>query len=869
MPLLRPAGAGRFRPDAMFHPHSLAVIGAGTPAGGQVMANLLAGGFEGAILPVAAGVGAVRGVFAWPSVADLPIAPDLAILCEDGPAAATLAALAARGTHAAVAVGMAEGLAGAAAATGVRVLGPGSFGVAAPGIGLNATRGHLAPLPGRIALVSQSASLTRAVLDWAEPNGVGFSHIVGIGGNVDVGFGIVLDWLSRDAATGAILLDVLRIKDRRAFLSAARAAARLRPMVAMRAGGRLLDPSGDADAALGAALRRCGVLMVPGLPDLLAAAETLTRARPVRGEALAIVTNATGGGRLAADAALRDGLQLARLGEETCGALARRHPRALADGAIVRIAPDAAGDLAEVATLLGGAREVGGVLVVHAPAGAADAAAIAAIAAASPTMKTPLLVAAMGETTGEPHRRTLAAAGVAVFPSPEQAVRGFLHLVQDRRNRAAARELPPRAVLAIAPNQDAVRRAFREARAAGASMLTQDAAMAVLAAYGIPVVPSRPAGTADAAVDAARALGFPAVLKRRRAGRPDPASRNDLALDLRDGAQVHAAAALMLERSGDEAGRGLLVQRQIGRARELLVRLSDDAEFGPIIGFGQGGTAAELMRDVALDLPPLNLPLAHALIARARVAATLGPLRDHPPANEEALADTLVRVSQLVVDFPEIAELTINPLFADADVLAADAWIRLRGAAEPPGRLAIPPYPAELAGRYEANGQSFTIRPIRPEDAAAHGEMFRRLTPDDIRFRFFSSLREMSAEQVARLTQIDYEREMAFIAVADTTGETVGVARLVRDMHGAEAEFAVVVQPDMKGRGIGRHLMERLIAWGRGEGIGEIVGQVLADNQPMLGFARRLGFSLHRKKGEEDVVEARLRLQPRHAEVTN
>jgi acetyltransferase len=860
MPLLPQAGVGRFRPDAMFLPRSLAVIGAGTPAGGQVMANLLAGGFEGAILPVDGGVGAVRGVFVWPSVAALPIAPDLAILCEDGPAEGTLAALAARGTHAAVAVGNAEGLAEAAATTGVRVLGPGSFGVAAPAIGLNATRGHLAPRLGRIALVSQSASLTRAVLDWAEPNGVGFSHIVGIGGNADVGFGIVLDWLSRDAATGAILLDLRRIKDRRAFLSAARAAARLRPMVAMRAGGRLLDPSGEADAALAAALRRCGVLMVPGLPDLLAAAETLTRARPARGEALAIVSNAIGGGRLAADAALRDGLQLARLGEETREALARRHPRALVDGAIVRTAPDTPGDLAEVATLLGGAREVGGVLVVHAPTGAADKAAIAAIAAASATMKLPLLVAAMGETTGEPQRRMLAAAGVAEFPSPEAAVRGFLHLVQDRRNRAAARELPPRAVLQIAPDRDAVRRAFRDAHATGGSMLAQAAAMAVLAAYGIPVVPSRPAATAEAAVDAARALGFPAVLKRRRAGRPDAASRNDLALDLRDAVQVRAAAALMLERSGDEGGRGLLVQQQIGRARELLVRLSDDAEFGPIIGFGQGGTAAELVREVALDLPPLNLPLAHALIARAPVAATLGPLRDHPPANEEALADTLVRVSQLVVDFPEIAEMVINPLFADAEVLAADAWIRLRAPADPPGHLAIPPYPAELAHRYESQGQNFTIRPIRPEDAAAHGEMFRRLTPDDIRFRFFSAVREMSAEQVVRLTQIDYEREMAFIAVADSTGETVGVARLVRDMGGAEAEFAVLVQPDMKGRGIGRHLLERLVAWGRTEGIGEIVGQVLADNHPMLDFCRRLGFSVHRKRGEEDLVEARLRL---------
>ena len=227
------------------------------------------------------------------------------------------------------------------------------------------------------------------------------------------------------------------------------------------------------------------------------------------------------------------------------------------------------------------------------------------------------------------------------------------------------------------------------------------------------------------------------------------------------------------------------------------------------------------------------------------------------------MADTLVRVSQLVVDFPEIAEIDINPLFADADgVLVADAWIRLRADGEPAGHLAIPPYPAELSGTYEAKGEVFTIRPIRPEDAAAHGEFFRRLTPEDIRYRFFSAMRELSPEQMARLTQIDYEREMAFVAVNDATGETVGVSRLVNDPEGGEGEFAVVVQPDMKGRGLARHLMQRLIDWGRSQGMAEIVGQVLSDNQPMLAFVRRLGFSVRRLPGEEDVVEARLPLQP-------
>jgi acetyltransferase len=866
---------GRFRPEALFRPGSVAVIGAFTPEGGQIMGNLLAAGFNGAVLPVGGGQRAVAGVLAYPSIASLPIVPDLAVICPgQTDVAEALAELGRRGNQAAVVVGMASGLKALARATGVRSLGPGSFGIAVPGIGLNATLAHLRPHAGRVALVSQSAALCRAVLDWAGPNGVGFSHIVGIGGNDDIGFGLVLDWLSRDPGTGAILLDIRRIKDARAFLSAARAAARLRPTVAIRAGGLLADPSGEADATLEAALRRCGVLCVFRLEDLLAAAETLTRSRPARSEAMAIVTNAIGPAMLAADAALRDGLRLAELTEPTREAIRLAVPAAFAPtverldfpprtGDIVYVGLDQPMKLAETALLLAEAREVGGVLVVHVPSGATDAAAIAAIQAAAKSITVPLLVCAMGETTGSPRRRQLAEAGVPVFAAPEQAVRGFLHLVQDRRNRAAARELPPSAVLRLAPDHAEVRRAFRRARAAGRLTLMQDEAMAVLAAYGVPTVPCRPATGADEAAEAARLLGFPVVLKRRRVERPDPAARGGVALDLNDADQVRAAARLLAGREAGADHPGFLVQRQVGRARELRLRLGEDPLFGPIIGFGQGGTAAQLLRDVAIDLPPLNLPLAHALIARTRVAATLGALHDQPAAAVDAVADTLVRISQLAVDFPEIGEMDVNPLFADAEgVLVADAWLRLRGEDAPPGRLAISPYPAELIGAFDAGGETLTIRPIRPEDAAAHAAFFQRWSPEDVRYRFFTVLRELSAEQVARMTQVDYEREIAFIAVRESTGETVGVSRLVREMNSAVGEFAVVVQSDLKGRGLASHLMQRLIAWGRARGITEIVGQVLADNHPMLNFVRHLGFTLRRLPDEDGLMEAKLELTP-------
>jgi acetyltransferase len=849
------AKPGKFRPDYLFHPHSVAVLGAATEAGEQVLGNLRAGGFAGPIL-------------AGATADELPVAPHLAVICTDpAEVPVAFAGLGRRGTTAAIVVGMAGGLRELARATGVRALGPGSFGIAIPGIGLNATRSHLAPKAGKIALVSQSAALCRAVLDWAEPNGVGFSHIVGIGGNDDIGFAPVLDWLSRDPGTGAILLDIRRIKDGRLFLSAARAAARLRPMVAMRAGGRLLDASGAADATLAAALRRCGVLCVTQLEDLLGAAETLTRARPARAEALAIVTNAIGPAWLAADAALRAGLPLAELTRETRAALAGvlpagsgpsvYRPDARAAGDLVYAGADNPIRLAETAALLGAAPEVGGVLVVHAPVGEADDMGMLAIAAAARAARAPLLVCAMGETTGAAHRRRLAAAGVPVFAAPEQAVRGFLHLVENRRNRAAALELPSSAVLRIAPDTPAVAAAFARARAAGRLTLTQDEAADVLAAYHIRPVPGRRVADAAEAQRAAEQLGYPVVVKRRRNEPPEQSARGSLVLDLRD-AEAVADAVRMLARHAEPGG--FLVQHQVGRKRELLVRMAEDAVFGPTIGFGQGGTAAAMFADVAVDLPPLNLTLARALIERTRVAKTLVALRDLPAANFEAVAETLVRVSQLVVDFSEIAELEVNPLFADAEgVQVADAWIRLRAADAAPGRLAIAPYPAELTGGYAAGGQHFTIRPIRPEDAEAHAQFFARLPREDVRFRFFSAMRELSPERMARLTQVDYDREIAFVAVRDPSGETVGVSRLVREA-GTEAEFAIVVQPDVKGIGLARHLMQRLLDWARAHGVAEIVGQVLADNAPMLAFVRRFGFEVHRMPDEDGVVEARLQL---------
>jgi acyl-CoA synthetase (NDP forming)/GNAT superfamily N-acetyltransferase len=755
-------GKGRFSVERMYAPTSVAVIGPQTPEGARVLANILEAGFTGKHFVVGEG--------GYASVAALPEAPDLAILaCAAGEAAGHIHALAARGTWAAIAVGEVDDLASVARESGVRVLGPHSFGIAVPRLGLNASLSHMAVPRGRVALLTQSASLARVVLDWAGPNGVGFSHIVGVGGNTNMGFGLALDWLSRDPDTGLILVDIRRVRERRIFISAARAASRLRPVVAIRPGSLLMDPSGEADAVFCAALNRAGVIVAHRLDEFLAAAETLSRSKPARADTLAVVTNAIGPGRLAADAALQAGIQLAMLPAESQTALAASLPAELMFG-LIYARSAAATEVAELAAMVSAVPDVGGVIVVLAPEGPGDGVAVEAVIAAAKVAKLPVLACVMGETTGAPHRRRLAEAGLPAFATPEQAVQAFAFLLRDRRARIAARELPGRRVLDVSPDHDAVAARLAAARAQGRLELTAQEAATVLISYGI----------------------------------------------------VHAEGA------------------PSGRAARL--RVLDDEMFGPAMALSAAGGVA------AYELPPLNLSLAEQLCTRAGVVEHFA-----------AVARLLVRVSQLIVDEPQVAALRLDMLHIGAATGFASAAISLRK----PGRsaqLAISPYPEHLSEVYQAKGQRFIVRPIRPEDAEAHKALIARLPADDLRYRFFTSLRELSAEQIVRLTQIDYDREMAFVAVRQTDKATVGVARLVREIGDARGEFAIVVQPDVKGCGLARHLMQRLIDWGRAEGMAEIAGTILADNQPMLGFVRHLGFTIHRVPDESDVLEATLSL---------
>lgn len=881
LPLSLPRSQPGFRETALFRPRSVVLLAdPALPEAAILARNLGEGGFKGRLYVT--GMEA-EGLTAVPEIAAIPEEPDLAVIClppeAQGPA---MAALAARNCFAAVLPVAAPDLAALSERTGVQALGSHSFGLCLPALGLNASLSHIQPKPGRLALLCQSGAMARAILDWAAGEKLGFSHIVGIGTNQGLGFALSLDWLARDPEAGAVLLDLRRIKNRRMFISAARATARTRPVVAIRPGGRQMDASGIADAVMEAALRRAGVLRVGGLENLLAAAETLARLRPVQrraldaqpGNRIAVVANGQGPAMLAADAILQGGAQLASWDEAADHTLALALPSAMLGNPLL-LGPSESHRLGEAASLVAALPSVDAVVAVHTPVPGQDSelAATTLAAAAKATRGAPILVGWLGQATAGAAHHRMAEAGIAVFHTPEAAVRGALHLAMDRRNRAAAAELPAREALELTPDRDAVRTMIAALRAEGRTGFNEMEALQVLEAYGIPVIPGRVVRDAEAAVDAAMRMGFPVVLKILSPDLPRKTEVGGVALGLKDVASLRTAARNMLDQvrraRPDARIDGFLVQRQarsgIRRTHELRMRLGDDPMFGPWISYGRGGTASDFEPDVAFDLPPLNRALALAQIRRTRSLRLLEGFRDYAPVELQLIADTLVRLSQIAVDFPEIEGLIINPLLADEQgILALDASGQLRA----PGassQLAVPPYPTELAHPWRLrDGREVMVRPIRPEDAAAHAEAFRSLTPEDVRWRFFSQLKELPAAQIARMTQIDYDREMAFVAVEsppDGPPRTLGVARLIREPGTGQGEFAVVTLPVAKGQGLARHLMQRLIDWGKSQGMRRVTGQVLADNQPMIAFVRALGFDVKRSAEDEDVMEASLDLE--------
>lgn len=886
----------------LFDPRSVAVIGASNAArhvGNVLMRNLLDGGIAGPIMPVSPKYRAVAGVLAYRDVASLPETPELAVVCSpDHTVPDVIEALGERGSAVAVIVndGLArrrdaagrslrDGALEAARRHGMRLLGPGSLGVLVPHAGLNASLSHVSALPGRLAFVSQSGAICTAVLDWARAKGIGFSHFVALGDCVDIDFGDVLDYLGTDPDTSAILLYIDEMAERGNFMAAARAAARNKPVLAVKS-GRGADLRDD-DAASGArgvlarpdevfdaALRRAGVLRVYDIDELFAAVETLGRARTFRGEHLAILHNGGGTGVMAVDELRLGGGRCAQLSPETCAKLAASLPEGAATCNPLDLGVNASGQrYAQCLKTVLADPGVNAALVVHAPTAttASEEIAQAVIGVARELSSARILTSWVGARAMEQARRLFAQADLPTYDTPSSAVKAFLHVMNFHRNQEMLMQMPPSLPSEFQPDVAAARAIVERALSRGDGLMTEPDAKAALAAYGIPVVETRIADSVERAAALATETGFPLALA---VVSPDIAHRWDVggvALHLESVDEVRAAAAGMVKRIGElmPAARiaGFTLQRMVPRtnARQLFIAVADDPLFGPVIVFGEGGRAVEVLGDHAVGFPPLNLPLARELISRTRIDRRLQSHRDRPAADIDALCLALVKVSQMVVDMPEIVELDINPLFADErGVTCVDAHMRVRPVGGRESRLAIRPYPKGLEQSAQLrDGREILLRPIRPEDEPAHHALIARMSPEDLRLRFFSYVRELRHAQMARLTQVDYDREMAFIATApDEQGEpeTLGVVRTVTDPDNESAEFAVLVRSDLKGQGLGHVLMKRIIDYCRSRGTAEIKGLVLASNESMLGLARRLGFRIEAGP-EADTVVARLSLR--------
>lgn len=867
--------------DKLFTPRSVALIGASTQPGSLgnvVMKNLLAARFPGPVMPVHPKYTSVESVIAYPSVAALPEVPDLALICTPPiTVPALIAELGERGTRAAVVLtaGFSAQAGGvshadllkAAKPHGLRILGPNCVGLLIPGIGLNASFAHAAALPGKLALISQSGALCTVILDWACSRGIGFSHFISLGDSADLDFADCLDYLANDTDTQGLLLYIESIRRARKFMSAARAAARNKTVLCIKA-GRVAEGARAAashtgalagsDEVFEAAIRRAGMLRVYEIDEMFTAVETLARARHVRGDRIAILTNGGGPGVLATDNLVKSGAHLAELSPATITQLDACLPRTWSRGNPVDIIGDAdSRRYGEALRCLLADPGIDAVVCLHVPTAISSSTECArAVAEVAKDGKLPVLTSWMGDRHVAEARQVFQRAGIPSYETPEMVIRALVHILRYQHNQEQLMETPPSLAVEFEPDVAAARAVIATALEVGRDTLTEPEAKAVLAAYAIPVVETRVVQDGSGAAVVTAELGGPVALKLLS---PDISHKSDVggvALDLCGEEAVLSAAQAMLARVGKARPKarveGFTVQRMARRpgAHELIVGAATDPIFGPVILFGQGGTAVEVVADKAITLPPLNLNLARDLIGRTRVYRLLQGYRDRPSANLHAIELCLIKVSQLLIDLPEVAELDINPLLADAQgVLALDARLRI---AAPVGagadRLAIRPYPKELEEKAVLKGQrEVVLRPIRPEDEPGHLAFIDQLEPEDLYFRFFTAATRFDHLRVARLTQIDYDREMAFIATAPAgrdRPETLGVVRAVADADKAEAEFAIVVRSDLKHQGLGGLLMRKMVRYCRNRGIRCLAGETLAQNSAMLGLAKRTGFEI-------------------------
>ncbi|MDT8387794.1 MAG: bifunctional acetate--CoA ligase family protein/GNAT family N-acetyltransferase [Thiogranum sp.] len=884
--------------DHLFSPHSIAVFGASEridSVGGRLFDNLLQGGFTGPLYPINPKHKQVFGHTCYPALEAIGEPVELAVIAT--PAATVpgiIQACGEAGVRAAIIVSAGfreEGGRGAslekalldtARRFGVRLLGPNCLGLIRPAANMNATFTKNTAARGHLALVSQSGALCTAVLDWAVRYDVGFSTIASLGDAADVDFGDILDYLAQDPETHSILLYIEGVRDARRFMSGLRVAARMKPVVVIKSGRHIeglraaVTHTGamvGSDDVFAAALQRAGVVRAMTIGQLFAAAQLLSTEHRPQGQRLAIVTNGGGPGVMAVDRAIDLDIELAELSESTVATLGKALPAHWSHGNPVDVLGDASPEryAAAVKACLDDPG-VDGVVVMLTPQAMTDptACAKAVVAARNPHNKKPVLTCWMGQALVEEADRLFAQHQFPNFRSPEASVEAFAYLATHARNQQLLVQVPAPLSARSEPDIEGARLIIQGVLAEQRKILTSAESKAILRAFNIPVTQVLEATSPNAALVAAETVGFPVAMKINS---PDITHKSDVdgvRLNIEHAQSIRPLFHEMVDRARDRfpeatiAGVTVEPMYVSKHARELLVGVIRDRVFGPAITFGAGGTQVEIMRDRAIALPPLNTFLARSMIASTRIARLLESFRGMPAIDMDALVQVLRRVSEMVCELPQIQGLDINPLMVDENgVMAVDARVVVERGAPSRSRyahMAIHPYPAHLVSGYQlADGTGVTIRPIRPEDAAIEDDFVRSLSPQSRYFRFMRGMNELTLDMLIRFTQLDYDRELALIAVVDQEHREVeiAVARYAINPDGNSCEFALVVADAWQNRGLGTHLMTALMEAARQRDLKEMEGEILASNHGMLELARNLGFTLHNHPDDPNVRVAR------------
>jgi len=872
---------------SLFTPTSIALYGATDRAdavGGIVFKNLLGSGYKGRVYAINPKRETVQGQKAWPSIEAVGEPVDLAVVAtpaasvpgiveECGEQGIKTMLIMSAGFRETGAEGrrLEERVVQLANRHGIRLMGPNCLGIIRPELGLNITFGNNNARPGNLALVSQSGAICTAILDWAEDNDVGFSAVVSTGIAADLDFGDYLDYLVADHQTKAILLYIEGIKDSRRFMSSLRAAARIKPVIALKVGRYAAGAEASmshtgalvgSNETFAAALSRSGVLRVETIGQLFAAAKALSSLH-YRGpsERLVIITNGGGPGVMAADRATEQGIELSKLSEATIAALDAKLPSVWSHGNPVDIIGDAPPERYQDALDICIADPgVDGAIVILTPQAMTRPTDVAKAVIQSATKSNkPIMTTWMGGAQVAEARRLFNNARVPDFRMLENAVDAFSYLARYNRNQRLLLQTPsPLGRGRELPDTDGARMIIEGVLTEQRSVLTEPESMAVLNAFRIPTVRNAVAHSPNEALVVAESIGFPIAMKVLSTDISHKSDAGGVRLNINSAQEVRGAYRQLVDqvqaRQPGATIDGVTVEKMYRSAtgRELMIGIARDPVFGPVISFGSGGTTVEIMGDVAISLPPLNHRLALDLIRRTKVSRLLGEFRNLPAVNIDQLVDVLLAVSGMACELPWIREMDINPLIMDENgIVAVDARIKVdypQPSTDPYHHLAIHPYPAHLVNKIQLHdGTDIVIRPIRPEDAEIEAKFVRELSKEAKYFRFMNSIQELSQEMLVRFTQIDYHYEMALIAVRPVASgeEQIGVARYTTNLDKESCEFALVVSDKWQSRGIAHHLMQRLMDVARDRGLARMEGQVLANNHKMLELVTSLKFVIH------------------------